>query len=426
MANVYTFNPNKPKEEFDKDNNNYQIPSVAYTNSLFKKLTDAIEDHMNDPIAHQSCLTREKLNINMSESIDICELELDVEKSKQPSHAKDINTDSSHRFVSDTEMNILKSKPSIADMQNAIMDLRNELKSLIDSTYNDLLNTPNTLQKLKDITYMLKANPDVVQLTSKITREEFKEHTNSDLHLNDEKNRILDILMDLIKVGCADWNAPKDSPSYINNKPKSLLANGGNADTISGYSVDDLINRQHEEYIFAIENNNNSSLSIEYADEILKPDEDISNYIDSIRLDEHKGLWCFKTGKYHFHNLNFAMTSNDSDYGYTIKGANNHNTVFDGDTANIASRVTIKDLGISNASVTIGSLCTLYNVYFTNCKVQFNECTEAMITNCIFENCEILFTNACMHTIITGNRFKNSGYPKYYNNTNIINNNLFY
>lgn len=55
MANVYTFNPNEPEEDFDRNNSNYQLASIAYINSVVKKLIDTIEDHLNDPTAHQSC-----------------------------------------------------------------------------------------------------------------------------------------------------------------------------------------------------------------------------------------------------------------------------------------------------------------------------------------------------------------------------------
>ena len=246
MANVYTFNPNEPEEDFDKSNANYQLASIAYINSVVKKLVDIIEDHLNDPTAHQSCPARKKLDINISESIDIHEL--DIEGSKLPSHAKDINTDSSHRFISDIEINNLKSKPSTIDMQNAIMDLRNELKSTIESTYIDLLNTPDVLQKLKNVAYVLKTDPNldktITDLASRITKNEFESHIGSDLHLSNEEHEALIILINLIKSGCADWNAHKGAPNYIKHKPESLPANGGDADTVGGYSVEDIMNHQ--------------------------------------------------------------------------------------------------------------------------------------------------------------------------------------
>ena len=424
MANIYTFNPANQEEGFDKNNSNYQLASVAFVIYFIKKLADILEDHINDSSAHQSHSMREKLNIDTSESTDIQDLELET-KINIPA-AKDIDTDSMHRFISDAQLNILKSKPSIIDIQNLIMDLRNEFKTSINTVYADILNNPDFFKKLKDISYLIKNNSELNSIGSKTLEENLEKHINSAFHLNNNDRKALNLLIGFIEKGCADWNATEDKPNYIRNKPHTLPANGGNADTIEGFSVDDIINRQHEEYVFAVEDNNNSSLSIHYADEVLGPNEDISDCINNIRFDEHKGLWCFKTGKYYFKDLDFTMEFNDPNYGYTIKGANNHNTIFNGNNAIIASRVTIENISFSNTIINIGSLCTLNNIYFINCEIQFNTCNEATIINCIFENCKISFKGACTNTIITGNRFKNSGYPKYYNNTNIINNNLFY
>lgn len=423
MANVYTFNPNEPEEDFDKSNANYQLASIAYINSVVKKLVDIIEDHLNDSTAHQSCPARKKLDINISESIDIHEL--GIEGSKLPSHAKDINTDSSHRFISDIEINNLKSKPSTIDMQNAIMDLRNELKSTIESTYIDLLNTPDVLQKLKNVAYVLKTDPNldktITDLASRITKNEFESHIGSDLHLSNEEHEALIILINLIKSGCADWNAHKGAPNYIKHKPESLPANGGDADTVGGYSVEDIMNHQAEEYIYGTEN---ELYPEEEANTIIPNGTDIDNYISMI-CEYGKGLFLFKTGKYHFDSMTYN-TPQDSSTGFTIKGSNNRSTIFTGNLVNFNGRITIKDLAIESASIYIKSLCTLDNVYFNNCKIILNTCNETTIKDCIFENCTIDFNGVCVNTIITGNRFIKSGRPQYYNASNLFANNLYY
>ena len=423
MANVYTFNPNEPEEDFDRNNSNYQLASIAYINSVVKKLIDAIEDHLNDPTAHQSCPDKKKLSINALESIDIHEL--NIEGSKLPSNAKDINTDPSHRFISDTEINNLKSKPSTTDMQNAIMDLRNELKSTIESAYIDLLNTPDVLQKLKNVAYVLKADPNldktITDLASRITKNEFKDHIDSNLHLSNEEHEALSILINLIKSGCADWNAHRGTPNYIRHKPDSLPANGGDADTVGGYSVKDIMNHQAEEYIYGTEN---ELYPEEEANTIILNDTNIDNYISMI-CEHGKGLFLFKTGKYSFSTM-ICSIPHDNDTGFTIRGSNNRSTIFIGEIAKFNGRVTVKDLAIKSASVHIESLCTLDNVYFNSCKISLDSCNEATIRDCIFENCIIEFNGTCLNTIITGNRFIKSGRPQYYNSSNLFANNLYY
>lgn len=420
MANVYTFNPSEPEEEFDKNNSNYQLASIAYVNVIIKKIIDIIENHINNSTAHQSNPVREKININTSESVDICELNIEIPK---PSfNAKDINTDSFHRFISDDEMDNLKNKPSTDDIETAITNLRKELKLTIDYAYANLLNTPNVLQKLKNVAYVLKTDPNldktITDLASRITKNEFEDHVNSSLHINNDEHNNLNILDEIIKNGYADWNAPSGTPTYIKNKPNSLPANGGDADTINGYCVNDIINHQAEENIYGAED---ELYPEEDANTIIKSN--IDKYISMI-CDHGKGLFFFKTGNYTFDSMIYTMPNINN--SITIKGSNNRSTIFTGNKVEFNCRVNIEDICISLASIDIKSLCTLDNMYFKNCKINFNNCNEATIRNCIFENCTIEFHGPCTNTIITGNRFIKSGRPQYYNKSNLFTNNLYY
>ena len=125
MANVFTFNPKDPNEDFNKDDANYQLASVAYVCSLIKKLSDVLENHINDLSAHSFDDSKRSVDINTTESINIQDLEL--ETSIEVPTAKDISTDSKHRFISDSQLNILKDKPSVIDMEAAIMNRRDNL-----------------------------------------------------------------------------------------------------------------------------------------------------------------------------------------------------------------------------------------------------------------------------------------------------------
>ena len=76
MANVFTFNPKDPNEDFNKDDANYQLASVAYVCSLIKKLSDVLENHINDLSAHSFDDSKRSVDINTTESINIQDLEL--------------------------------------------------------------------------------------------------------------------------------------------------------------------------------------------------------------------------------------------------------------------------------------------------------------------------------------------------------------
>ena len=425
MANVFTFNPKDPNEDFNKDDANYQLASVAYVCSLIKKLSDVLENHINDLSAHSFNDSKRSVDINTTESINIQDLEL--ETSIEVPTAKDISTDSKHRFISDSQLNILKDKPSVIDMEAAIMNLRNEFKSSLSSIYEELLNMPNALQKLQDISYLLKTddkvNESITNINSKVDKDEFNNHTNSAYHLNNNDRKALNLLISFIEKGCADWNATEDDANYIRNKPEKLPADGGNATTVGGFTAYDLHNHQLDDTVIGIRGNGYDDSSVD----VMLTEQFNDQVIKSIASFK-KGTYAFKSGIYAFRSFNLDKYDGDEDrvHGYTIRGCDNYNTFFVSTSIVINDNVYIENLCFSNSNVEIRGHCTFNNVRFSRCVVTFSNCDETTVTNCIFRKCTIIFNGICMNSIITGNRFIDSGYPRYRTNTNIINNNLFY
>lgn len=426
MANIYTFTPDESqKDDFDSSNPNYQIASVAYVCFLIKKVLDTLEDHINTPSAHENAANsaiRTEISINMDEAANLCKLPEAV--SADSIDVESINTDSKHRFISDAQLSILKDKPSYHDVQSLILDAKNEFKTNLSDTYIKLLNTPNAFQKLKSTITLIENNENINTILStlagKVDATDLEEHINSVYHLNNNDRKAINLLLRFIEQGCADWNATEEDPNYIRNKPDSLPANGGNADTVGGFEANKLINHQLEKCIFGIEGNDYKDNVV---DTMFSKDEKIDEIINALSSNQ-MGLYSFKNGIYNFDNFKLD-TYYINDKNITICGYN-HNTVFNAKTVLINGKIYIKDLTFTNASIKIKSYCTFDNVCFKNCKIVFEACNEATIRNCTFENCDVRYDGSLMNSMIFGCRFANCGRPIYVSSNNFISNNIYY
>ena len=138
MSNIYYIDPEKSRiENNDTTDPNYQIPSVSYVNSLIKKIEDIIITHENSSDAHKFNNSNIKL-IDFKDGITPIELAMQNKYDKVP--ASEIDVDSTHQFITQAQLNIFKDKPSTLQMQNLIMDLRNEIKTSLNDYFNKLIN----------------------------------------------------------------------------------------------------------------------------------------------------------------------------------------------------------------------------------------------------------------------------------------------
>lgn len=427
MANVYKIKSEDISDDFDENNNNYQLASVAYVNTLIKKLEDLIISHENSDDPH-SKLKDTNNTINMNESLDIKELNISNEITT-PIDISMINTDSNHKFISDSLLSIFKDKPSEMELQSAIMDLRNEFKVMLNNYFTNLLNMSDSLQKIKDLSYFINEDDNLSKLlsvlSSKLDKESFSEHDKSIFHLNNNDRKALNLLLSFISEGCADWNADQEAPNYIRNKPESLPANGGNADTISGYSIDALLNHQIEDSIIGVIN---GKYNKERADIILTEDADENAKIIRYIKNKTEGMYSFLSGTYLF--TDFYLNMDSSLYGnITIKGTGNRNTIFKTENGTINGTIYIKDIVFIQSELHIISNCTFDNVRFVDCTIHIDGSNEVTIKNCILENCTILTSGkfgTCNKNIIIYNRFIKSHLPNIVGLNNIIDNNIEY
>ena len=401
----------------DSDNSNNMIPSKEYVDRLAVIIVDSILEFINNNTPMDNSIVDISYD---SEDIDISQ-----NKSVSTVPVDMIDTDSNHQFISSALMNIFKDKPSRLDLDNSINGLRSELLMKIDQYFNNILNTTNALQKIKEVFSFInsddKFNDFMSELANKVSSDDLDDHIKSSLHLNNNDRKALNLLLSFIETGCADWNATPEDPNYIRNKPESLPANGGNADTLEGHSFNDIVNKQSVDAIVGVDSQNYPSYSVDYL--VNNDESDESNFDDIMKKinDSHRGVYNFKTGMYRGESI--ELNSAADPYTEIVVAGNGKNTIFNVKDISLNGYVTLKDLAINNATIRIGSNCKFDNVTFRNCDIIISG------NNNIIKWCDILsskfsYVGPCYNNIIAYNRYDNKLNLVFTGANNIASNNI--
>lgn len=309
--------------------------------------------------------------------------DLDIEITHSNIDPDVINTDANHKFITDTELTIFKEKPSLQDMQEALEDLRNDINKEMQRYFINLLNNPNALQTLKNISLLLSEDDNLNSLMNamknKVSDEKFNNHTTSHSHLTNNDRKALNLLLSFIKTGCADWNASPEDPNYIRNKPNSLPANGGNADTVHNHNINELLNKQTYDIIYSSCNDNKADK------QILDGEEINLSYIST----------AFKSGTYNLNSLILNESHVDGFKNSMINGCDNI-LIYDS---------TINNITIADSKVKVFSGCTLQNITFINCSIELaSDMVYTSIDKCTFDRCDIKYNGSILYSFITHNK----------------------
>lgn len=401
MSTVYSINNNTSDEEF-------LIPSMKYVKTLAKQIEDMLVSNSSNYLQTINTEVKE-LPVGIKEINNI--------------DAKKINTDSTHLFVSEEILNKIDNRVSLIDIEKLLNEYKLDMKNEVNNIYNKLINDARALQKLRNIIYLLNEEDTlksiVNTLSNKIDNDELEEHINSDKHVSNKDRENLDMLLSFVRSGGVDWNADKDSICYINNKPSSLPANGGNADSIDGFTSEEVVNKLTTDLIIGIDLNNyydesSVDLLINYD---ISPDELITE------LNTKSGIIHFRRGTYSFDN--FVLSRNNGSNEIIIEGEYS-NTVFILNKFLISNNMTIKDIAIINSDITISKTSVIDNVVFRNCNINIESAENSIIRNCRFNNCNITFNGSCINNMITNNTLSSSSSLDYIGGNNMISNNLYY
>lgn len=400
MCKIYTVDNGK--------SNNEQIPSIGYINEIVKMIEDELISQNNEFAGFSSIKAdREVLPINI--------------KKKHEIFAKDIKTDSNYKFISDGILATIAGKPTKFEVEQYIDNSKLEMKDYMNTIYNRIINTPNVINKLRDISTIL--NDDEVSaglintLANKINLDDFEYHTKSHVHLDNNDRKALNILLKCLINGFADWNAVGDDYNAIKNKPESLPANGGNSDTVANHGIKDLINRDDYDIVVgsSLERYSKDSCDI-YTNESLLNYEDIKNIIDNSNTTR---IIYFKRGYYNIDNIIISYKPT-----MIINGADCRlSTIHAYDYVQFNNTV-IKNIGFEDSVVFIGSDCEFRNVKFNNCTIVLDNCVACNISDCVFEKCVIEYKGSLMNNIIKFNRYIKTKPIVYVGGNNIITENI--
>ena len=198
MAKIYSVG-NKNSEE-------YQIPSMQYMNEFEKMIEDILLGDNKGCYGFASIETQlNELPVGVKEIPEI--------------QAKDIKTDSQHKFINDGILSTIVDKPSKFEVEQLLLKSKEELIKNINDTYMRIINTPNVINKLRDISIILSEDEIgkgiIETLSYKLNIQDFEEHKSSFLHMTNNDRKALNVLLKCLLEGFADWNADKDSYNDI-------------------------------------------------------------------------------------------------------------------------------------------------------------------------------------------------------------------
>lgn len=393
-------------DQENRNDINSQLASVAYVNETVKRLKDAISKFINNSI---------QFELYNAELKQLPEKEIDL--SNIP--AENIEEDSKHKFLTNDEIETLNNKPSMYDVNNMIDNLKKELLDNISKKFDIIFSNINSLDNIKYLIDILndddKSKKIIELINSKASNEELENHIKSISHINSNDREALDKIIRFIKIGCADWNAEKTEPNYIKNKPKSLPANGGNADTVSGYNIESLLNHQFENFIIGSSNNN--EYIEDEVDIMLIGEKDTQHFFNKIK---DGGIYSFRKGKYKCESIKL----NNNEHNIIINGAGNLNTIFFIDTIKANNNITFNNICFDNCNIIVGNGCEFKNCNFFNCDITLYQSINCRFNSCDFYESIFIFDGACFNNMVINNRFLKSQIPFYSGGNNLIVNNI--
>lgn len=416
MAKVYSIN------SVDTKDAKQLIPSKEYVDNIAKQLEDKLISHINN-----STNPHDTLSKIVSSGLDTSYTaeKMPVEEKRSKITLEDIPTNSENGFVSQATLMSLKERPTLLEVRKLIDDARESISVSIQNRFDEMLNMEDCMDKIKTLISIIREDDTLGNimkvLTEKTDRDKFVEHVASELHLTNPDRKALNVLVQMCTLGFADWNAKPTDPNYIKNKPESLPANGGNADTVKNYPVEKLINKSPVDLIIGDENGSYDKDKVDHYIKI-----DYSNIEDIINLiqNNHGGKIVLRKAIYMFKELRICDGRKENDYDIILIGEGN-NTIISHTDITVNNNVKIRDVSFEDSNLHIGSNCEFDNCKFNSCTIYLEGSVCSSIRNCNFKNCTMIYNGCCTGNIIVYNRFINHNGVQLLGKDNIVHNNLF-
>ena len=393
------------------------IPSKDYVDIRFKALSDALLAHeRNIDNPHTSDATTLITTGGTLDSDKLLTLNFSAAKLNSVM-ASSVIQDSSHRMLTDTQIESFKAKVTSFEVDNAIENLKDQLKTLFNKMYGDLLNSPNIVNEIHKLSEFIAGNSELSHLISlTVIEDKLKNHIESNRHLTGNDRKALNVLLHFINEGIFE---KIDTIGEYADKANEAE----NTKTINGYSDND-IRKTHFGIIFAPRTV--TSVGTE-GDVMLPTKTDLSEYFKDNPIYNINEVCMFKSGTYIIKNINTTRKDND---GTNIIQGSGDNTRFLIDTLNCANNI-FRDLCIEPYSSNIKQMeiigknnLKFLNIKFKDVKFIFKEAFNITFRDCFFDNCDFSFSNTSGYIRIIDNYFKDCYIPKYLSKNTIIVNNF--
>ena len=360
-----------------------------YVDSRFKRIQDSINNYANGKDVDQIELLDDNISVEeINNKVKRLTAHGDVRNKVKP---EDIILDANHRFINDIQEEKIKESVTRTDLEAAERDITNNLKLSINQTVDNLINDKDAIDAINKIKKVISKNHSTIDLFKNlIDKDDLNAHEKNGNHISWEDRAALNLLLKFIDKGCADWNAKEGDANYVRNKPKSLPANGGNADTVGNYKPEDLFNKQLAKCIIGIDNNNKNYSK---KDVNILLNKNNVNTLNTYLCDN--SLTYIREGYYNINEFKMPVNSNVSGVGVSTQ--------------------------IDNCKANINNNSKLHDIYFTNSEININ-CNESEITDTTFKNCRINLS--CSRAIIKECRFIDCAFINQKINNSIIKDNI--
>ena len=397
MSDIYKLiNPETGEEQL--------LVSKEYVDLRIRALKDAFSSHIkNIDNAHSDINDDTVKSAALLDNAEFRDLVFKEENRDIP--AENILTDAEHRFITQTQLDTFKSKPTAHEVETLVNNYYNSIKNTFNEMYARLLNMPNAVSKLREISKLV-SNDSVLtglveDLEEKVSIEDFEQHTESYMHLTNSDRSALNILLELIKDGTID---------KINDISLDYSRNAYTASHLNDKTYDEVRSRGKYIKVYSIAGENNSM-----ADIYLPANSDLSSSSLIQNIYSLNGFILFLSG-------NYKISEFDIDRIRASKGT----LTIDGcgtSTKFISDNMTCNYISFSNCNINADFLIVKNDVTFNN--VEFNECyilledsNNCKFIDCTFNNCKIAMKKVCRYNRFRDCLFNRTNIPKYVGTTN--------
>ena len=404
----------------NKENGSEQLlVSKEYVDLRIRALRDAMINHFNNiSEAHTNQSDNAEKQLSVLENTKI--VDLDVEMEVKELDADKIVTDATHKFVTQSQLEVFKNKPTAHEVENMINNNANALKNTFNEMYTNLLNMPDAVKQFKELSRLLQdgdgnLNKVLDAINLKADAEELKEHEESNLHINDNDRKALNILIDMINSG-----AFATICKFIED---DKVSDAENANKLDGYTLDDILARKGKyNKIYGVSKDTCKHDVDVTAVDLYLPADAASMHGEFVKenLSLMDGYVLFREGKYNIPE--FLVKRAEDAYSLTIEGTGTA-TEFIIDRG-LFGNVEFDDLCIENGELFIDTLSVFRDVTFKNCSINMKNCYKNLFDNCTFENCTFSFGSGIFKTRIQNCIFDGCKVPKYLGGGIVFNNNV--